>query len=310
MRWQTSLMFFLFFGTVLPGQVAVCQAIGVDGESSFDAFQTSFPEQETPVQRYKKGFFQQLEFRGGLLVPTSDDLSSRYLESRLSVAVPLGNFENIMVVSPSFRVDDLDVSLDFDVPNHLYIANTSFLWRKEWNDRWSSLLIFTPSVRTDFKSDDDGFRLFGLGLAQWEWVPDILQISFGAVYLGRQDLPTLLPAIGLVWTPTPQWKYDLLFPRPKISYQLWKEGSRAETWAYLSTDLGGNTWSVQRSDGTDDVLSIKDYRIQLGVERIIDGGGGLFFETGYAFRRRLEYATGGERTELSGAWIIQAGLRF
>ena len=79
MRWQTSLIFFLFFGTVLPGQVAMCQAIGVDGESSFDAFQTSFPEQETPVQRYKKGFFQQLEFRGGLLVPASDDLSSRYL---------------------------------------------------------------------------------------------------------------------------------------------------------------------------------------------------------------------------------------
>ena len=117
MGWKTSLIFFLIFVMVLPRQVAMCQTIAVDSEASFDAFQTSFPEQETPVQRYKKGFFQQLEFRGGLLVPTSDDLSSRYLESRLSVAIPLGNFENIMVVSPSFRVDDLDVSLDFDVPD-------------------------------------------------------------------------------------------------------------------------------------------------------------------------------------------------
>ncbi len=310
MLFRSSIWVFLLVGWSMWVTPVRSQETQVDEELYFDAFQTAFPERETPVRRYKQGFFQQLEFKGGLLVPNADDISSKYLESRLSVAVPLGSLENIMIVSPAFRVEELESSLSFDVPEHLYVANTSFLWRKEWNERWGSILIVTPSVRTDFKSDDSGFRMFGLALAQWNWVPEILQISFGAVYLGRQDLPTLLPAVGLVWTPTPQWKYDLLFPRPKISYQLWKEGCRAETWAYLSSDLGGNTWSVERTDGSDDVLSMKDYRLLLGVERVIEGGGGLFIETGYAFGRKLHYEVGGERANLSDAWVIQAGLRF
>lgn len=307
---RSSIRVLLLVGCAVLATSCWGQDSQVDEELYFDAFQTEFPEQEIPVRRYKMGFFQQLEFKGGLLVPNSDDIGTKYLESRLSVAVPLGSLENIMIVSPAFRVDELQSSLSFDVPEHLYVANTSFLWRKEWNERWGSILIVTPSVRTDFKSEESGFRMFGLALAQWNWVPEILQVSIGAVYLGRQDLPAVLPAVGLVWTPTPQWKYDLLFPRPKISYQLWKEGCRAETWAYLSSDLGGNTWSVERTDGSDDVLSMKDYRLLLGVERVVEGGGGLFIETGYAFGRKLHYEVGGERANLSDAWVIQAGLRF
>lgn len=283
----------------------------VEPTDEFDAFLAEeglFVDE--PVERFKRGFFQRLEFSGGWLVPFEDDIENRHLAASVSVAVPLGNLENILVVTPSFRVDQFESSLALDIPNELYTTGIGLLYRREWSERWSTILIGEPQVRTDFESGENEVRVFGLALAQWQWVPDVLELSFGAVHLGRDDLPIVLPAAGLVWRPTPEWTFEAIFPRPRIAYRLAKEGDQAETWLYLQGALGGNTWNVKRANGAEDLFSAKDYRAMLGVERVLKGGGGVFVETGYVFGRHVEYEVGLEEQDLSDGWTIQGGIRF
>ena len=147
-----------------------------------------------------------------------------------------------------------------------------------------------------------------ISLVGSKWLGSIYH-SFGAVYLDRADIP-LLPAIGLLWTPDPKTRIDLRFPESRFAFRLNKDGLRSETWTYLSGALGGNTWAVTRESGLSDELSLRDWRCLMGVEHVIDGGGGWFLEAGYAFKRRIEFAATSTEMSLGDALLVQGGLSW
>ena len=78
----------------------------------------------------------------------------------------------------------------------------------------------------------------------------------------------------------------------------------------MGASFGGSTWAVRRSSGSDDELTLRDYRLLLGYERILNGGTGYSVEMGYVFGRELEYELGGERREFGDSFVIEAGLSF
>lgn len=265
---------------------------------------------EIPVSRFKKQAVQQVAVSAGWLKAiSSNDLSSRFVETSVGLGVPLGSFENILGVTPSFRVDFIDAAPTLDVPEELFETGVNFFYRKPIHDRLSAMAIVRPSVRSDFTTSDNAFRIFGLGLLTWKCTPDILSLSFGAVYLDRADLP-LLPALGLTWTPNPTSKFDLRFPESKVAWRLDKNGSETETWSYLTAGIGGNTWGVTRASGQTDELSLRDIRLIIGVDHVIDGGAGWFAELGYAFRRRIEYEATATEIAISDGILLQGGWRY
>jgi hypothetical protein len=69
-------------------------------------------------------------------------------------------------------------------------------------------------------------------LATWQWVPERLSLLFGVVYLDRNDMP-VLPGVGLIWTPNPDWRLDVIFPRPKLASQLVFIPRERDDWVYL-----------------------------------------------------------------------------
>jgi len=131
----------------------------------------------------------------------------------------------------------------------------------------------------------------------------------GAVYLDRADLP-LLPAVGLTWTPRPSTRLDLQFPQSRFAWRLAKDVTASETWISLSAGIGGNTWAVTRADGKTDEVSLGDIRLLLGLEHIVDGGGGWFADIGYAFNRYYEFQSDQVKTRLSDGVLLQAGWRY
>lgn len=265
---------------------------------------------EVPLRRFKKQAIQSLSVSGGWLGATGpDDLSSSQLEASIGLGVPLGSFDNILGVTPAFRVDWIDADPALEVPAELYETGVQLFWRKPINDRWSAMAIVGPAYRGDFTTSRRAFRVFGLGLLNWQCRPDVLSLSFGAVYLDRADIP-LLPAVGLNWTPQPTTRLDLRFPESRLSYRLRKNGAASETWVYLSGGIGGNTWAVTRPSGQPDELSLRDWRLVAGLERLVDGGGGWLIEAGYAFNRRLEYESDSSETSLSDGVLLQAGWSY
>lgn len=266
-------------------------------------------DSELPVERFKKGFFQKLQFNGGYLGSgKSDDLGIGHMDALVAVAVPLGSLDNILAVAPSFRVDFVDGPPELDIPSQLYATGVNFLYRKKINERWGFMGVATPAVRSDFEATENTVRVFALGMASWQWIPDRLELSFGVVYLDRNDI-SLLPAAGLRAHPTPYWLVDLMFPRPRVAYRFLKDGPRSEVWGYFGGTIGGNTWAVLR-DGVNDELTIRDYRLVLGIESICHGGSGAFLEVGVALGREVEYEVLDEKTDFGDAFLIQAGVTY
>jgi hypothetical protein len=283
--------------------VAVCtrQGCGSDAIVSFD---------NDPVRRFKKQAVQQFSVSSGWMqAGAGNDLSSSFFETSIGLGVPLGSFDNILAVTPSFRVDVVDAAAAIDIPGELFETGVSFFYRKPINDRLSTMTIIQPSIRSDFTTGDDAFRIFGLGVVNWQYRPEILSLSFGAVYLDRADLP-LLPAVGLTWTPKATTKLELRFPESKLAWQLSKDGSKSETWSYVKAGIGGNTWAVTRAGGQTDELSLRDLRLTFGVDHLTDGGGGWFSECGLAFNRRIEYESTSTKFDLSNGVVLQIGWRY
>lgn len=79
---------------------------------------------------------------------------------------------------------------------------------------------------------------------------------------------------------------------------------------YFDFGLGGNTWAVTRNDSRSDELSLRDLRLALGIDTVIDGGGGHFLELAAATRRRLEYENEGVKRDLPDALLIRGGWRY
>lgn len=265
---------------------------------------------EAPLSRFRKGFFQGAAVTTGFindnattgLGVTSTDLSA-------SFAIPLGSFDNVVVATPFLRTDFLTPAPALDLPDELYETGARFFWRRPVNEDLSMMAIVTPAMRTDFENTDNAFRIFGLGLLIWQAVPETLSLSGGVVHTGRDDFP-ILPAAGLLWTPTREWKVDIQFPSPRISYRLAKNGCSSETWTYLSGVFGGNTWSVQRPSGAADELTLRDYRLLAGFEHLLAENRSVFVEGGFVFGRAVEYESSPESTDLDSTGIIRCGLAF
>ena len=289
---------------------SVCGDMCADALPESDLLIADQLSSEQPIQRFKKQAIQSVGFSGGTLMAAGHhDLNTSFLEASVGVGVPLGSFDRILGVTPNFRVDFLDAAASLDVPEELFETGISFFYREEISERFSVMAIVRPSIRSDFTTSDNALRIFGLGLLTWNCVPDKLALSFGAVALGRADLP-VLPAVGLSWTPRRTTRLDLRFPESRLSQRLFRDGDQSETWSYVSLGLGGNTWAVTRNSGLHDELSLRDIRLIVGVDHLIQGGGGWFAELGYAFARRIEYEATDSEVPLSDGVLLQAGWRY
>ena len=159
---------------------------------------------EEEVERYRKSFFQGAEVLDGYLGDTGDaagGLDQSFSEVRASFGIPLGSLDNVIGLRPFFRADFLDGPTAVDLPETLYNTGISILHQAKWSERYSTTVILTPAVRSDFTTSEKAFRLFGLAVVNWKARHD-LTLSAGVVYFDRADF-SLLPAVGLTWTPTP-----------------------------------------------------------------------------------------------------------
>ncbi len=287
--------------TLLPPTTSASPALRMDLDQA---------SEEVELSRFKKQALQSVFVSGGgLFAVDENDLDSSFLELGIGSGIPLGSFDNLLGITPRARIDWIDAAAHLDVPEQLYEFELQFFYRRPLSDRLSVMAIVSPSIRSDLSTSDRAFRVFALGLLNWERIPDRLTLSGGVVMLGRADLP-VLPAVGVLWRPSRRTELDLRFPLTKLSHRIAKRGGESETWIYCSGGLGGNTWAVTRRSGLTDELSLRDYRLTAGLERRIKGGGGCFAEVGLAVGRRLEYEQSELEIDLGNAAIVAAGWRY
>ena len=269
------------------------------------------PQQFSRISKAKDGFFQRL-YLAETYIPRdgADGLGTNDVELALSLAAPLPNRRNPIIMTPGFTTQFLDGPANTDLPAQLYNPYLSLTWFPRFTPKFGAIINITPSVFSDFeKWDNAAFRIPGRILLRYTLAQYEREFVIGAVYLDRDDIPWL-PAAGVIWTPNPYITYELVIPRPRILYMI-NEQPEHEDWIYVAGEFSGNSWSIQRVPGyQQDVVTFTDYRAIVGYERRKNGGAGFRFEAGYVFGRSFEYQSTGEQFEPVSTLMARGSVSF
>ncbi len=196
-----------------------------------------------------------------------------------------------------------------DLPPVTYDAYVDAGWQPQITPWLSPNIGVRTGLYTDFHAvDNHSIRIMGRGLGVITVTPTF-QVALGVVYLDR-NLVKILPAGGIIWTPNPEWRWEVLFPNPKVTRR-WRTFGTTDVWGYVSGEYGGGAWTIRRANGTDDDFDYNDIRVMLGAETFSQNGLHGNFEIGYVFDRALVYRSGDpSRFYPSDTVMLRAGLAY
>jgi len=241
----------------------------------------------------------------------SDDLGFFDLELAKRWTIPTGLPFSHVAFTPTAAIHLLDGPTGFgtpDLPEQLYDLSVDIKWLQPLSTEFAFELGITPGVFTDFEqSSSDAFRMGARAIGFITYSPQT-RFVLGLAYLDRDDV-NYLPVTGMVWTPSEDARFELVFPRPKIAWRRPTFGSSQE-WFYLTGEFGGGSWAVRRESGADDVANYYDLRLAVGWERTTPLGPKAFVEIGYAFNRRLEFRSPTPIFEPDNALLLRATVSF
>ncbi len=211
-------------------------------------------------------------------------------------------------ITPAYQMYLLNGPDRTDVPGALHYAYVNFATYIPFSDRWIGKVSVAPGVASDFQTGSSKqIRIQGVGMMIFQQTED-RQWTIGVAYLDREDV-SLLPLFGVSWSPTERSRIELIFPRPRFKLQLSKSGEY-EKWGYLGAEFGGGSWAINRSNGTDDVVTIREYRLLGGVEHKLPENRSWFWETGLVIGRSLEYSSGLGDYNPASTLLLNGGFTY
>lgn len=253
----------------------------------------------------KDGFLQSLTIQSTWIAGSGDNIGMTEVSGSATVGFPAPTRESPLLLTPGYGMYFLVGPDSVEAPATLYQAYLTTRWMSQLSPKWGTVLSVTPGVYSDFqRTDNNAFRVSGMAIMSYQWTESI-QFLFGVAYLNRDDY-SILPVVGLVWTPDDDHRLELTFPRPRY-LQLFSYGDGYEDWWYVSGEFGGGTWSVEHPLGENDSLTLSDYRLIIGMERKTDGGGKSFLELGYVFGRKFEYKDDPVELNMSDTIMLRSG---
>jgi len=260
----------------------------------------------------RAGIFQRILFTGTWL-PTfgGNDLGTTELDLSAVLGFPAPTRQSPLLVTPDFAVHYLDGPTTVNLPPRVYNASVEFRWMRKLSPRWAMDLAVQPGVFSDFRTGaNDAVRVLGRGLAIYDPNPTT-RLVFGVAHLARTDVK-VLPIGGVIYTPNEDWRWGLLFPQPKISRRIATLAGRhpGSRWAYIAGEFGGGVWAIDPIGGPADTVTVRDFRLLLGVETKVPSGIGRRLELGYVFGRRIEFDSSEPDFKLRDTLLLRVGASY
>lgn len=256
---------------------------------------------------------QEVRGRWSWLSPMgTNSLGVNDVETSATFAFPFLKTSNPLLITPGFAVHffqgPVTEAPDFaDLPPNTYDAYLDTAWHPQITPWLGANLGVRVGAYTDFQTwNTNSIRIMGRGLGVVTLTPT-LQLAVGVVYIDRV-LIKLFPAGGLIWTPNPDARYEILFPNPKLAHR-WTTLGNTDLWGYISGEYGGGSWTIERINGNDQA-DYNDIRVNLGLEGYGFRGLHGFFETGFVFNRQIIYRYGPDNYDPSNTLMLRAGLEY
>jgi hypothetical protein len=186
------------------------------------------------------------------------------------------------------------------------------IWAQRWTDRFVTEVRARPGLYGDFRvTPPDAFRVPGHAVGVYQVTP-LFHVVGGVEHLQRNDVQ-VLPIAGVLWAPTPGSEFRLVFPEPKIAFEL---SPNHHVWGYVAAEYGGGRWTTKDWSGQSERVEYSDYRVTFGIEwrgdyvkdfPILWKQPACFIELGYVFQRHLRFTRAAPDFEPDAAWMIRFG---
>jgi hypothetical protein len=262
----------------------------------------------------RNGFFQKAKFQAAW-IPQFNDESLGWTDLRTEVvtALPFFTRENPIIITPSYELHFLKGPDFVDLPARLNDLALDLHVFRVYDNKWIADFAVTPGLYADDHSLDtsEAVRVNGRALGiyaptlDWKWV-------LGVTYVDGA-WAKIVPVAGVVYTPNDDVNYELVFPRPRVS---WRLGSspvpgRDEYWFYLLGEFANAAWAIEQSNGDPDTFAYRDWRLIMGLEHKVIGGVSSRVEFGYVFNRDIKVASvSGDEISIDDSILLRAGLSY
>jgi len=189
----------------------------------------------------------------------------------------------------------------------VYDAYLDAAWNPQLTPWFGGELDLRVGVYSDFDQvTEKSLRYMGKGLMVLTFTPSI-KIKGGVWYIDRNDIQ-ILPAGGIIWTPTQDVRLEILFPDPKLAWRMSNYGN-TEWWWYVRGEYGGGAWTIK--NGANLIpMDYNDIRAAVGLEFVQLSGVSGLFEVGLAFERELFNVGPGGMYPLNSTVFLRGGVAY
>ncbi len=265
---------------------------------------------EPPQSR--KGCFQKTTFEQSLSSGGggADALGAFHTDFSAMFALP-GPGGGVFLLSPLFAFDHFYETPNIPIRDNFYRIGMNVTWMKELNEFWRMMLFVSPTYSSDFQnSSGKAVRVPAGGVGIWTPTPH-WQFLFGIVYTGIDDW-AVLPLCGAIWQPNEDWKIEVTLPKPRLCRRFeWDSSWMKSFWLYLTGEYAGSSWAVDFG-GRDDLMSCRELRLMVGIERDRPKIGELDFnvEIGFSFYRKLYFEDSPLEYEPDVGFVEKIEIKF
>ncbi len=240
------------------------------------------------------------------------------IETSATFRVPTSFTKMPFLITPGFGLQLWDGPVSTgpgsaDLPARTYSAYIDTAWDPQFSPWFGAELGFRIGVYTDFSVfNTHSIREMGRGLAVINYSPS-MQVKVGVVYLDRNRIK-LLPAGGVFWTPDPDTRWEIFFPRPKYTHRITTTGAY-QVWWYMLGEYGGGAWTIRRQNSNSDNFDYNDIRTSVGLEWVPESSNSAlrgYLEVGGAFDRELVYRSASPPgdLELKNTFFFAGGIAY
>lgn len=293
------------------GEASLPEILGL---SPFDAESHPVPVCTAQISS-RPEWFRELRFDyTGLPGDSKTDFYVQDIELSGTFALPWHSGLAPLLLTPGAAVHAWNRHASADVPGagvlpgQLYDLTLDIGWKERLAPWLFVDLGVTPGLYTDFKEvNASSFRPHGRGLGILA-LSESWQLVGGVMYVNRNHVK-ILPAGGVLWSPSEDTRCQLVFPAPKIAQRLATCGSTS-MWAYVAGEFGGGAWTYERPGGLPDLVDYSDGRLLGGVEWDTANGVKGKVEIGWVLNRQITFGSPAPEVHPGGTFLLRAGLRY
>jgi len=207
---------------------------------------------------------------------------------RLKIARNLKLDERLtLTLGGGYGLKHIDSSPAAALPRDLHALFVEAGLRYRINDRSFASIKLYPGFYSDFKElGEDDLRMPVLALGGYSF-DNGLSVVGGLIYRFGYHAAQFIPALGFSYQPDPNWRFDLIAPRPGITYV-----ASRRLQLFVAGDFASDEYELKDLTFGAKAIKYSDLKAMVGVQYLPVPAVRISTSAGYAFDRKIAFFDG------------------